>query len=169
MGLNRRPRPGEIYKQDNDRMFQIITIAFNTEAKEEMVVYQALYGDFKTYASPLTMFFNELDDDRYPKVLQEGRFELNRTPELEQPFEQKTAPEPEGTISALLIEFLEANSYQEKLELLTSNRKHIDHRLITDMAVALDVVLDEGPLEEQIQGIINCLQAMSRFENRRLR
>jgi hypothetical protein len=37
------------------------------------------------------------------------------------------------------------------------------------MAVALDCAIDEGPLDQRIQGLIYCLQAMCRFEDKRLR
>ena len=67
------------------------------------------------------------------------------------------------------MEFLEAESYYKKLEVITSNRKHMNDRLINDMAAALDCTVDEGPLDQRIQGLIQCLQAMCRFEDKRLR
>lgn len=75
----------------------------------------------------------------------------------------------DGAVSSILLKFLDAESYHKKLEVISSNRKHLTDRLINDMAVALDCAVDDGPMEDRIRGLINCLQTMSRFENRRLR
>ena len=48
-------------------------------------------------------------------------------------------------------------------------RKHIDSKMVHDIAVSLDIGLDEKPLEDQIQDIENCLKTYARFECGRLR
>lgn len=179
------PRPGEIYNHFKDKPYQIITVALDSETGERMVVYQALYGAYKTYVRSLAMFMSEVDHVKYPDIKQKYRFELRTdeeeegaTPEIA-PVNQSTSPEavkeelqsdiPEGEVSLLLMKFLDADTYSKKLEVLISNKKHLTDRLITDMSVALDLTVDEGPLDQRINGLINCLQAMCRFENRRLR
>lgn len=214
----RMPRPGDIYDHFKDKPYQIITIATDTETDRPMVVYQALYGDFKTYVRSLDMFMSEVDHEKYPEVKKNYRFELREehsvkkeasSPRKEEasfqrkeevsfqrkeeasflgknceenvltpcsftPFEMPQSnpvvpKNTDGEVNLLLMKFLDAESYSKKLEILTSNRRHLNDRLITDMAVALDLAVDEGPLDQRINGLINCLQAMRRFEDRRLR
>ena len=61
--------------QANEYLYRIIAEAKHTETNEYMVVYQAMYGDFQTYARPMAMFLSPVDKEKYPDAKQEFRFE----------------------------------------------------------------------------------------------
>lgn len=215
------PKPHEIYKHFKGNLYQIVTIAQHSETGEQLVIYQAMYGDFKIYARPLAMFTSEVDKVKYPEVQQRFRFELQgadadrqtrETDEVNggqtitqavltqteptttvqgaaawtaqattaqdaatvaaqataQPASVETQPE-EPALDPLVLEFLDADSYEQKLNILAGLHHRITDEMITTMAIACDIEVNDGETEERYEELKNCLLTMEKFECNRLR
>lgn len=188
------PRAQEIYKHFKGNVYQIITIAEHSESGEKLVIYQAMYGDFKVYARPLDMFMEKVDRQKYPEVKQEYRFEKVEPAGMvcEKPVEVKGEPveisrpakeegassqqkvtqdasEEELQLDPLLLDFLDADTYEEKLNILAALHSRITDDMITTMAIACDVEVAEGDLEVRYNQLKSCLLTLDRYEINRVR
>ena len=190
------PKPQEIYRHFKGNVYQIITIARHSETKVKMVVYQQLYAPYEVYVRPLDMFMSKIDTDKFPNEKQKYRFEkldirgedkvdspketsaetlsriLNRGKkenEAAQSISETDAKEEKFALDPGLVEFLDADSYEKKLQILSSLHNRITDAMIDTMAVSLDTEVKEGDIEARYAEIRNCLITMERFECNRLR
>jgi len=51
---------GAIYEHYKKKRYKILALARHSETLEEMVVYQALYGDEQVWVRPATMFLENV-------------------------------------------------------------------------------------------------------------
>lgn len=74
--MQNRIKVGHIYRHFKDKKYIVLDIVQYTEDNnEKIVIYQALYGERKKRARPLSMFASEVDHEKYPEVTQRYRFE----------------------------------------------------------------------------------------------
>ncbi|MDY5862461.1 MAG: DUF1653 domain-containing protein [Agathobacter sp.] len=188
--MDRTPKPGEFYRHFKNKLYQIVTVATHSETGEKLVIYQALYDNFGVYARPLDMFVSEVDHEKYPDVKQKYRFE-RITPQTKQTdtqvkseaVRQSAAKMPEaGSVQVQtskaqvadadddqapnpqLIKFLDADTLEEKYNILVSMSDTITDRLLDDMAVVMDVVLPEAPLMERYEDLKNIIRTRQHYE-----
>jgi hypothetical protein len=162
------PKPQEIYKHFKGNLYQIITLAKDSEDGKSMVVYQALYGEYTVYVRPLDMFVSKVDKVKYPEVDQEYRFEL-QTPGnvIKEEQEQPKKEVEEITLDPLVWEFLDADSHEQRLNILAALHHKITDQMITTMAIACDVEVTDGDVEDRYNQLKNCLIMLDRFEIKR--
>ena len=55
-----------IYQHYKGNLYQVFNVAMHSETREQVVVYQCLYGDYSMWVRPLTMFTETITtaDDR---------------------------------------------------------------------------------------------------------
>ena len=174
------PRSNEIYRHFKGNLYRIITIAVHSETEEQMVVYQGLYGDFPTYCRPLSMFVSEVDHDKYPEVTQKYRFERLDNPansdtdvkpaqnveltEEDNICTQAEEKEDVPDVDPLILEFLDAETVLEKKNILAALHHRITDEMINTLAIAMDIVIEEGDTQERYRQLKNCLDTIDRYE-----
>ena len=166
-----RPLPGQRYRHFKGNLYQIITLGYHSETNEEMVVYQALYDEYKVYIRPLSMFMERLDKEKYPGIEQEYRFEQVYSPEETDIQDQAAVgtaesgvqSEEEG-VNPLLMQFLDAETYSAKLKIFLEMRDTIDEVILTDVAASLDISTGTGSLEEQYASVQYALHTLAKYE-----
>ena len=185
------PKTGDIYRHFKNKLYQIVTVARHSETKELLVIYQALYDDFGVYARPLEMFMSEVDHGKYPEVIQKYRFEKVEREELAgkkaaaartcEPTAEvsdvkaethsetvKAYAEPveaqEDMPNPKLMEFLDAETFDEKYNVLVSMRDCITDKLVDDIAVVMDVVIPDGDLMKRYDDLRQAIRTRQRYE-----
>lgn len=186
-----RPQANEIYKHFKGNLYKVMFIAIHSETEEEMVVYQALYGDYRIYVRPLSSFTSPVDKNKYPDVSQEMRFELisaavpTEVAPTETILSEKTKEEEVTNVShaagcaeaeemvplhPLVEQFIDADTIDERRRILEALRPTITQDQITIMATIMDIDISEDlDINERYRQLHICLDTKSRFETLRLR
>jgi len=205
------PKAQEIYRHFKGDMYQVIAVAEHTETGEQLVIYQAMYGEFKIYARPLEMFVSPVDREKYPDASQEFCFQL-QGPEagrqlagsrVESVARASTAApgtgdqadtvksgtegqavtgksgtegqavtgEPgteEPSLDPLVLEFLDARTYEQRLNVLAALHHRITNEMITTMSLCCDIEVEGDDVEQRYEDLKQCLIMKERFEVKRL-
>jgi len=161
------PVPGERFVHFKNKHYQIVAVAIHSETREKMVIYQALYDDFGVYARPYDMFMSEVDHKKYPDVKQKWRF--SRLDEYVVDDVAPVAKSEEGQVSQILLDFLDAETAKEKLEIVKYRARELDDQLIDSLAASIDVVVEDGPVAKRIDELKTCLATKMKYELERFR
>lgn len=170
--MERIPKPGEFYRHFKGKLYQVITVAEHTETGEKLVVYQALYGDYRVYARPLAMFMGEVDREKYPDAGQTYRFEKAEpdagsgdvTAEAED-------AEPDGSagLNPLIGAFAEAEDISDKLAVFASMRRSITQADLDVIFEMLDLQPSGGDIRAQADSVEAYLKMQLKYNGTRLR
>jgi hypothetical protein len=188
------PKPGEFYRHFKDKMYQIIAVAVHSETKEKLVIYQALYGEYGVYARPLDMFMSEVDKAKYPDAAQKYRFEkienigeLSKNSSSSNCENEESLYTDEKNISDKVlkdniqsdkasnigknyfIEFLEADSFGDKKEIILANREFISDRELDTMYEIYGLKRQNIDKDIDIADLIGYLDMQQQYEGKRLR
>ena len=185
--MERIPKQGEFYRHFKNKLYQIITVAEHSENGEQFVVYQALYGAYKTYIRPLEMFVSEVDREKYPDVKQKFRFEQITFEELGRNGKNGSSESCESQDSdrekeirtvdvtdevspnPYLVAFLEAETIEKRLEILAQMKGKVGLEEIDSICLVMDIPQSRGDLEDRLSDIRKHLETRRRYDGSRLR
>jgi len=199
------PKPMQRYRHFKGNLYQVLYLAKDSETLQDVVVYQALYGDYQIYVRPLEMFMSEVDKQKYPDVSQTYRFEqvcagkedeapttiqadgksventdtqmgstkteehISKVGSSQADNVSDTMQQEEFELDPAVAEFLDADTYEKKLNILASIRHRITDEMINTMAIATDIEVDEGPVEKRYEQLKYCLVTKEKYECVRIR
>lgn len=193
MNQRQRPVPHQIYRHFKGNTYQINCIAIDSEDGRECVVYQALYGDYRYYVRPLDMFMSEVDHVKYPDVTQKYRFELVDTsdggthtpgPGVISPASDPATdvitpasdpvPEPDSDEGTPVLDpdveaFLDAGTYEQRLEILSRMHYKVDDDMIDIMSTVVDIEIPAGRVSDRYERFKDALMMRRSYEAGRLR
>lgn len=70
----------------------------------------------------------------------------------------------DAAVDPLVMEFLEAETIAERKNILQALHHRITEDMIYTLALALDVVIDEGDLEDRYRQLMVCLNTIEKYE-----
>ena len=96
------------------------------------------------------------------------------------PVREQTAPtkgtdmqpqdeQEEPALDPMLLAFLDADTYEEKLAIFTDMSGRVTDDMLTTMAVSMDIDLKEGELMDRYEELKNCIIMREKYECNRLR
>lgn len=183
------PAPYEQYHHFKGKDYQVIALATKEDDGQELVIYQALYADHKIWARSLESFLGKVDRVRYPDASQQYRFErigaqtqdtamAQADKDVSAIPAQQAAPAPvtenaycdnpeDGDLEGMdsrILDFLDAGSNRERLDILASLHADITDEMIDTLAVASGLEVEPGPLETRYHDLRDCLLTISKYE-----
>lgn len=178
--------PGTLYKNSDGNICQIMCIAKNCKDKEKEVVYQKMFPPFDIWIEPLENFISEQiqikvntkDTEPTTDMTENTIIKREEIPDsvlrdalLSGTVDRKIAGKiPDSEIAQRgFMELLDADSYHDKYIIFSALRNYLDKRLLNNIAVSLDIVLQDGDEDEQYESVRRCLQTFERYETTRLR
>lgn len=188
------PKPYELYKHFKGNTYQIICIAKDSEDDKEKVVYQGMYEPYAIYVRDLEMFMEEVDKVKYPNAAQRYRFELiekenstnassdlankakeyiteDKTEDIEERIEEKSENinEVEDSVTTInngLLRFLDAESDEEKLEIITGIKEELNENILTSIELSLGMEAGDGDIMDRYREVKNFLLLKQKYERR---
>lgn len=108
------------------------------------------------------------EDDLQPETVERQSAESAVKPETSS-YDAYAETQEELNIDPLVLQFLDADSYERRLEILSMLHSRIDHNMINTMAVAVDIEIKEGDIESRYEELKSCLLTFEKYECNRLR
>lgn len=166
------------YRDQEGRLVQILSQAVMRENGRAVVLYQELFGRYArkveyrdVFLDGMRVFDPEKESGKTDQVPETGN-----CPETEKRQISEEVPDAgdacgsaKSSPQELLMDFLDAQTYGEKLEILYQMKDCVTDYLIDTIALSLDMEIPQGVLEDRYQKLIRSLRTVIRYETNRLR
>ena len=156
----RRPSPHEIYRDKSGNPYQVIAVAKHTETGEELVVSQALFGDYSFICTGLSAFDPSQEKAKKHSTDEQTSSVMARTIDEEA---------EELGMDPLVVAFLDASSCADRLQILEKLRPRITDDMIDIMSMAIDTEATGDDVFVRYTKLRDTLHTRERFESTRLR
>lgn len=105
-------------------------------------------------------------ENAVPEQAVPGAKKSDEPKQEEEPEEKPKQAEEEfeGQVDERLLEFLDAPTCQDKINYLNLIRAGIDDALINNIAAAMDITVDDGPIDARFLSLKSCLMTKAKYE-----
>ena len=103
------------------------------------------------------------------KEVRTGELKHNKLQDNTKTERSKDSNKIKNKADAYMMEFLDANTYIERLRILDAIKPYCTERILQNMAVALDITISGGDLEIQFSEFRKALLVRMKYETGRLR
>lgn len=162
------------YHKETGVPVQIIARAQTKPTYQEVICYQELTNPYDHYVMEKRQFFSEYVKE-FAELPLVGRKQLEKREDLpdKQPriskgevmAAEEEREDPERERIQKMLSFLDADSPHEKIRILEDMKDELDDHILNNLAVSLDVSLEEGA--DGYQMILSELKMRERFEGNR--
>ena len=156
-------KQGDRFNNKNGELCQVTAVATDLRDGSTRVVYQKMCGDFG-------FFISDIDEKGEAAVPENRAASLKKQDTAFAPTgDTETREIFEGEVNPDLLAFLEADSVDEKLEVLESIKSTEDEKLLSAIEASLDIITAGGSPEDRVAYIRQTLKTRAKFEGGRLR
>lgn len=153
----------KIVKMRDGSAVQIMTEALYQEQNQVMVIYQELKNPFSIFALEQEKFWHMVD--RMDKDCSCGGEETDVFKGRSENYSGMMDEQPEEKrYTSLIEEFLDAETFHEKIEVLEAQEEQIPEETMELLALTLDVVLEGNTREMKYYSLMQVLRTRARFE-----
>lgn len=110
----------------------------------------------------------DTESDYYKRRLRQIEEREHRREQFRKPQNHESATD-ELRANPNLLRFLDTDTYEEKFRVLNEIQDDMTDRLIDDIAVVLDVVIPEGPINDRYHQLRNIILTRQKYETNRFR
>ncbi len=152
-------KQGDRFTGKNGELCQVVAVATDLKDNSTRIVYQELSGSFGFFiAAPEGV---QAKEDNTGTLREPEKFAPAQDVETREIFEGEVNPD--------LLAFLEADTVEQKLEVLYGIKNTDDEKLLTAIEASLDITSSQGSPEDRIAFIRQTLKTRAKFEGNRLR